>query len=251
MARLLILAIVAFLVFAALRYLLAKRNLTVRQFFVVYFSTLVGLALLFLAVTGRLHPVFAVVGAVFPLMMRLIGMIMQGAQVAAMIKGFKSMTGYGQTNAQGPASSEISSRYIQMVLFHDTGKMQGRVLDGQFSGRNLSELDLDQLHLLLKEISADGDSYNLLVAYLDREHEGWQTGDEQEPPPASNGGNMTESEALDILGLDDNANRDAIISAHRRLMQKVHPDRGGSTYLATKLNTAKDLLLGQRGTTQS
>ena len=58
---------------------------------------------------------------------------------------------------------------------------------------------------------------------------------------------MSESQALDILGLKEDAIKEDIIQAHRRMMQKVHPDRGGSTYLATKINAAKVLLIKIRG----
>ena len=64
---------------------------------------------------------------------------------------------------------------------------------------------------------------------------------------ASASGTMTRAEAFDILGLKEGASRDEIIAAHKRLMQKFHPDRGGSDYLAKRINRAKDILLGETG----
>jgi Ca2+/Na+ antiporter len=57
---------------------------------------------------------------------------------------------------------------------------------------------------------------------------------------------LTESEALEILGLEPGSSDEQIIQAHRELMQKIHPDRGGNNYMATKLNLARDLLLGKK-----
>jgi DnaJ homolog subfamily C member 19 len=57
-------------------------------------------------------------------------------------------------------------------------------------------------------------------------------------------GKMSIAQAYEVLGLNPNASRDEIIQAHRRMMQKVHPDRGGSDYLASQINQAKDTLLG-------
>jgi hypothetical protein len=70
-------------------------------------------------------------------------------------------------------------------------------------------------------------------------------GDEAETPRGPPGtGRMSREEAYEVLGLSAGATREEIIAAHRRLMQKMHPDRGGSDYLAGKINRARDVLLG-------
>ncbi|WP_341937102.1 molecular chaperone DnaJ [Marinimicrobium sp. C2-29] len=74
---------------------------------------------------------------------------------------------------------------------------------------------------------------------------------QQQPPPGSPpSGQMTAREAMDTLGLkgvESEVTREEVIAAHRRLMQKLHPDRGGNDYLAAKVNEAKELLLKQLG----
>mgnify|MGYP003145057117 CR=1 FL=1 len=69
-----------------------------------------------------------------------------------------------------------------------------------------------------------------------------------QPPPqqqasAGSSGELSQQEAFQLLGLQPGASRQAIIDAHKRLIQKLHPDRGGNDYLASKLNAARDLLL--------
>ena len=200
--------------------------------------------LLFLGATGRLNPLYAVFGAVIPFLLRSIPLIIQGAQFASVFRSLKAAMG-GNVGPP-PQTSEISSRYIHMVLFHDTGMMDGTVLEGQFKDKKLSQLELDQLKELLGEIGGDTDSSNLLTAYLDREHESWRPGEERTETFSSRS-DMSESQALDVLGLKEDATKEDIIQAHRRMIQKVHPDRGGSTYLATQINAAKALLIKIRG----
>jgi len=167
--------------------------------------------------------------------------------------------------AQGPRSgqaSQVRTRFLEMTLDHDSGRLDGRVLDGRHDGRLLSELDLAALKELLEEYRiADAQSASVLEAYLDRTQPEWRDagegagfdsagresgggeagGGRQRGPRAA--GAMTRAEALEILGLEEGAGAEAIRDAHRRLMQKLHPDHGGSNYLAAKLNEAKDLLL--------
>ncbi len=133
-----------------------------------------------------------------------------------------------------------------MTLDHDSGEVNGEVLAGQFAGKTLDQLDLDSLLQLLDECRDDEESVALLEVYLDRKYEDdWkqQAGTQSSRQQATAGAAMTREEALQILGLSADASADDIIKAHRRLMQKLHPDRGGSAYLASKINQAKDILL--------
>jgi hypothetical protein len=63
------------------------------------------------------------------------------------------------------------------------------------------------------------------------------------PPPRRQGSTMTKAEAYEVLGLKPGANADEVQSAHRRLMRMAHPDTGGSDWLASRVNQARDALL--------
>jgi DnaJ-domain-containing protein 1 len=138
-----------------------------------------------------------------------------------------------------------------MTLDHDTGSMTGTILRGRFSGMRVEELGSAELLALLRECRAeDEEGARLLEAYLDRIHPDWR--DELAGERAAGGsgggarpasGDMTVEEAYAILGLSPGADAEAIKEAHRRLMVKLHPDHGGSDYLATKINRARDVLL--------
>jgi DnaJ-domain-containing protein 1 len=132
-----------------------------------------------------------------------------------------------------------------MTLDHDSGEMSGEVVQGNHAGARLDDLDDEQLKALLREVSGDAESAALLEAWLERYRPDWpqwgERGEGREEPAAS--GPMSVEEAREILGVDSMADARQIRAAHRRLMKNVHPDQGGSTYLAAKLNEARDLLL--------
>lgn len=150
-------------------------------------------------------------------------------------------------NAGGPTrggASKVETGWLSMSLDHASGAMDGIVLRGAYRGRRLGELKLAELQALAGECRADADSAALLETYLDRLHPGWRVGEHASQASSTPSAAMSHEEAWRILGLEPGAGEKAIRDAHRRLMKKLHPDQGGSSYLAAKINQAKDLLLG-------
>ena len=198
-----------------------------------------GIILLLALITGRLHPLFAALAALVPLAYRAIGLY----QTFSTIRGFTQRMKAGASPGPTPGqTSEIETAFLSMRLDHDTGEMDGTVLQGRYEGRTLRELGLPELLELLDECRGDRQSMAVMEAYLDRVHEDWRG--HRRPPPGRSPDGMSEDEARAVLGVGPDATREEIVQAHRRLMQRLHPDRGGSDYLAAKLNAAKDLLLG-------
>jgi DnaJ domain len=156
----------------------------------------------------------------------------------------------------GGQTSTVTTAYLRMSLDHDTGSMTGTVLRGQFAGLRVEELGVGDLLALLRECRAeDEEGARLLEAYLDRLHPDWRdelAGGRNSSAGAKGGGTRPASgdvsveEAYAILGVKPGATADQIKEAHRRLMVKLHPDHGGSDYLATKINRARDVLLRAR-----
>jgi DnaJ-like protein len=154
-------------------------------------------------------------------------------------------TGWFQRTQKTPGqASRVKAPFIEMELDHDTGAMRGTIVAGRHQGASLDSLETSTLLGLLPEF--DADSRALLAAYLDRREPGWRD-DAQEGATAGTGpgrsGKMTEEEAYQILGLAAGASEQDISRAHRALMKKLHPDQGGSTYLAAQINEAKEVLL--------
>ena len=146
----------------------------------------------------------------------------------------------------GARTSEAQTDFLRMTLDLDTGSMSGTVLRGRFAGMRIEELAIGDLLALLRECRAEDEKAARLVeAYLDRLHPDWRDtmagGGGTQPT-----GGMTIGEARAILGVAPGASAAEIKEAHRRLMTKLHPDHGGSDYLATQINRARDLLLGRK-----
>jgi hypothetical protein len=158
--------------------------------------------------------------------------------------------GSASSRPSGGQTSRVRSAMVEMELDHDTGAMAGTVLAGVHAGRRLDDLREPELQGLLAECAAsDPDGLRLLEAYLDRRFPGWRVDADRDrdpgPGPQPQPGAMSEEEAYQILGLEAGASPDEVRRAHRTLMMKLHPDQGGTTYLAARVNAAKEVLLGR------
>ncbi len=192
----------------------------------------------FMAVTGRLGAAVGILAALGPFLLN-----------------WRALRNRAKA-AMGPSPgqrSTIRTATLSMHLDHDTGELDGHVLHGPYAGRDMGELSVGELIDLMEICERrDPESLPLIEAWLDRHHEGWRTSHDQQDRAhqsedmGRNGARaMTREEALDILGLPEGADDDAVREAHRRLMKKLHPDQGGSTWLAARINQAKDYLLGR------
>jgi hypothetical protein len=157
-----------------------------------------------------------------------------------------SMAGFGARTQKATGQvSRVRSPFVEMELDHDTGSMSGRLIAGRYEGVTLDALDQTTLITVLGEI--DDESRALLAAYLDRRHPRWREhadgGAAAGKVDPARSGKMTEEEAYQILGIAPGSSPEEIGRAHRLLMKKLHPDQGGSTYLAARVNEAKDVLL--------
>lgn len=241
--RLLALIVLPVLAYYLVKSVSTRFSLTPRQNRILFFITSALLVVGVLVVLGRLpiHFIFAPLGAAFAFFMRMLPTVFRLMPFWQMLRS-RAASASPRGSDQ---SSRIRTQFLEMELKHNTGDMDGVVLRGDFAQKQLSALALPELLNLHGECLADPDSVQVLEAYLDRMHEDWreQGGGPEQSTTGSDESTMSEQLALEILGLDEAASRDEISKAHRQLMQKMHPDRGGSDYLAKKINAAKDFLL--------
>ncbi|RWM19590.1 MAG: molecular chaperone DnaJ [Mesorhizobium sp.] len=222
--------------------------------FVALLLVVLGVATVFLrADPARLASGMRTLG---PVLLALIG-------VAVLLVGREGIGGlilstalawYGSMRMKRPTAklepgkhSTVRTAALEMELDHDTGNLEGLVLAGRHEGKMLGTMSLAELQQLYRELPGDPESRQLLETYLDGRFPIWRKdaeangGDGLGVSPGS--GAMTKEEAYKILGLEAGAAAADVRKAHRRLMQRLHPDIGGTSFLAARINEAKDVLL--------
>lgn len=194
---------------------------------------------LWLVLTGKLAGLFAVAAGLAPWLMR----AARAHALWRMLRQFGNRMGGGQ--ARTAQASVVETRFLRMELDHDSGRLDGTILDGPWRGRLLSGLDLEQALELRGQIGIDPDSVQVLDSWLDRSWPDWRDARTKgAPPPEPPRQGMSVEEAREVLGVGADAGPDEIRAAHRKLMQANHPDHGGSTWIAARINQARDRLLG-------
>jgi hypothetical protein len=215
-------------------FVLADAKVLVR---VVRYTGAVGLGIVtvFLALTGRMGPALFLGSMAWGLA--------TGGHIWPAAWPHYSRGHWGKRASSGATS--VRSNWVEMQLDHETGAMNGTVLKGPHTGDALDQIDRPEILALYYEAAADDpESARLIEAYLDRRF-GPEWRSEQAENTASPGREtMSRDEAFKIIGLKEGATEEEIRNAHRRLMMQIHPDRGGSDYLAAKINQARDILLG-------
>ncbi len=198
--------------------------------------------------SNRIHPLAAVGTAILPFLKRLLAMLpllafsqLFGNPLGAMFNRARFRQ-FDNASNDG-AGSEASTSELSMSLDHESGNMGGTVLNGKYANKDLNELDdieiADLYHSLREE-----ESKRLLEAYISRHRP--DLGDQNQSDgnqESRSQEQMTAQRAADILGVEPTSSRDEIVEAHRRLIQHLHPDQGGSSYLAAEINEARRVLL--------
>jgi hypothetical protein len=194
-----------------------------------------GALLLVALATGRLNPLVAAIAAAIPVMQRL-------TWAKSVFETLRS-----NVTDKKRSAPVMTTTFLRIVVDADTGDWTGTIINGPHKGEALSALDPSQLSNLLNIYRRDDPkSAELLENYLAHHHRdghAWSNPESSRPATVPT---MSASEARRVLGVSESATDDEIVATHRRLMQRMHPDRGGSDYLASKINQEKDRLLANR-----
>jgi hypothetical protein len=195
------------------------------------FWSVLGFSVVLVA-SGRMHWLGAGLAVLVPLAKGAFALGLRALPFLQILSRFKT------------SPSQFRTKSLLVQVNFSTREMDGEILQGEFTGKRLSELSTEQLQTLAQSLKvADRESYLLLQTYLMRNNRGGSEQSYQDGSQPNNLSELSEKEAYEILGLEPDAAREDIIKAHKRLMQRLHPDRGGSDYLAAKINAAKDKLI--------
>lgn len=225
----------------------AKTQPKVSTTMIVTVSGLLIGALAILAASGRLHPLMAAGTALLPFLRRGFGLLrffpLLSNAFRFMNLGVPSWGGQPNFGANSQSSkSETQTSELKMLLDHASGDITGFVLRGEFAQRELASLEDHEIIGLYNALEED-ESKRLLESYVARHRPNLNQATQEDSSANIAGGEMTLEKAANILGLELPTSQDEITSAHRRLMQHIHPDKGGSSYLAAEINEAKQVLI--------
>lgn len=239
----LILALTLGVLVVGVRWFLKQAPQRGKRFLLQFLLGMLALLGLWLALTGRLHWLVALFSALLPFARRLLPWFLPLLRWL-----YKLRQPHRQSKQSAGQQSQITTRWLVMSLDHDSGNIAGEIIAGPFADRTLEALSDSELAQLYQQaIRHDPEGLKLLDAYIERHRPDIQASSAEQadrPHAAPGSTDISMDEAYGILGLEPGASKEAIILAHKRMMQKVHPDRGGSNYLAAKINQAKQRLLG-------
>jgi DnaJ-domain-containing protein 1 len=252
MFRLAVLVAVIIIGYMAARYIKTLKPEQRKKVTAITVAVVLMTLLILLLVTGKLHFLAALGTGLVIFAKRLFPLL----RYVPFLKGLYQKAKATQSSGSSQRST-VETSLLKMTLDHESGNLEGELLATDNKGRYLSEFNLSELISLYGLAEKQyPDSIEVLAAYLDRLHgNDWReaanagsysekNGQDSRPSDSSE---ITAHEAYAVLGLDQSATEEDVIAAHRKLMQKLHPDRGGSNYLAAKINQAKDLLVSRKG----
>ncbi len=223
-----------------------------------------GVLAAWLLLTGKLAAMVAALVAAIPFLSRILKIGLLWPLLRRMFGFARSGGGRpsGRASAGSGRVSEIKTDYLRMYLDHDSGQLAGTIVRGSMIGRDLDTLGVDEMRVLYVECcGAQDQSQTVLETYLERRPDcsGWQNwrasrdendngngragNDYEQADSGFRSGEMNAGEARRILGVSEQATREEINRAYQVLIKAVHPDHGGSDYLASKINAARSLLL--------
>ena len=232
MRQLLVLAAIAAFVLLVRSWFKQPRPARLRWALYIIVAVVAGLALF-----GKLHWLAALGAAIASALPIIVKKLFVLFRYFPLLSGLLSRAGYGRSG-----NARFESAWLRVEINPALGTLDGEVLQGQYQGRRLSALSLDELKKLRETLrERDAKSALLLQSYI-----AFRSRARGGAPGAAPQGTMTRDEALSILGLQDGATPEDVDRAYKRLMQKIHPDRGGSSYLAAKINQAKETLIKEQ-----
>lgn len=212
---------------------------------VVGLTAILVTGLIFLIGSGRLHWLVGTVTALLPFLRRGFGLVRLIPMLNTLnnLRGMSGFAPFRSGTQSAPNTSETETSELRMMLDHTTNTIEGEVITGRFAGRSLSSLTKEEI-VSLASLLREEQSRRLLGSYINRYHPDLEDiahediGSAESESPV-----MDVAKACAVLGVDENASKDDILDAYKRLIQHIHPDRGGSSYLTSELNEAKKVLL--------